>query len=204
MRTSTALASLLQPLEDVIRDKFIPAIVGHHISDLERRILSLPTRLGGLGISNPIEMAPDQYQASKDVTKPLVQACLQGKGYEDKIIEEQLKAKRCLKERKMTKSSKVNEVMLSSTHLQKRCLEMAQEKGASSWLNALPIKENGFALHKSEFRDALSLRYNWSPDRLPTKCAWGEGFSISHAMDCHTGGFPSRRHNEIRDCRTDL
>ena len=31
-----------------------------------------------------------------------------------------------------------------------------------------------------------------------------EGFSISRAMDCHTGGFPSRRHNEIRDITAEL
>ena len=97
-----------------------------------------------------------------------------------------------------------DEVLLSSKHLQRRCLEMTQEKGASSWLNVLPIKENGFVLHKSEFRDALSLRYNWSPDRLPAKCACGEGLSISHAMDCHARGFPSRPHNEIQDITAEL
>ena len=72
------------------------------------------------------------------------------------------KAKRCLRELIVAKSSRViEEVMLSSTHLQRRCLKMAQEKGASSWLNVLPIKENGFVLvHKSEFCDALSPRYN--------------------------------------------
>ena len=36
-------------------------------------------------------------------------------------------------------------------------MEVSQEKGASTWLTALPINDHGFALHKSAFRDALSL-----------------------------------------------
>ena len=31
------------------------------------------------------------------------------------------------------------------------------------------------------------------------QCACGKSFSITHAMDCHCGGFPTRRHNEIQD-----
>ena len=33
------------------------------------------------------------------------------------------------------------------------------EKGSSSWLTVLPLKEHGFHLHMGEFRDAISLRY---------------------------------------------
>ena len=42
-------------------------------------------------------------------------------------------------------------------------MSLAQEKGASSWLTALPVEEFGFALHKGAFRDALALRYGWCP-----------------------------------------
>ena len=40
-----------------------------------------------------------------------------------------------------------------------RAIKYCQEKGASSWLSALPIKQYGFALHKAEFTDALRLCY---------------------------------------------
>ena len=33
------------------------------------------------------------------------------------------------------------------------------EKGSSSWLTVLPLKEHGFHFHMGEFRDAISLRY---------------------------------------------
>ena len=40
-----------------------------------------------------------------------------------------------------------------------KALEAAQEKGASSWLNTLPLKSQGYALDKQSFRDALFTRY---------------------------------------------
>ena len=41
----------------------------------------------------------------------------------------------------------------------KRAVHLAKEKGASVWLTALPIEEHSFLLTKSEFCDALCLRY---------------------------------------------
>ena len=81
---------------------------------------------------------------------------------------------------------------------------LAQEKGASSWLSALPIEEFGFALHKGAFRDALALRYGWTPCLVPSHCACGQPFSVSHALSCSMGGYPSIRHNEIRDLTAEL
>ena len=46
---------------------------------------------------------------------------------------------------------------------------------------------------------ALALRYGWLPSNTPTSCACGKSFSVEHALSCPTGGFPSLRHNEIRD-----
>ena len=43
----------------------------------------------------------------------------------------------------------------------KRAMELAKEKGSSSWLTALPLESHGFAPHKSSFKDALYLRYGW-------------------------------------------
>ena len=78
-------------------------------------------------------------------------------------------------------------------HLQEAVI-LAQEKGASSWLTAIPIQEHGFALHKSAFQGAVALRYGWDPDRLPFYCA----------LSCNKGGFPSLQHNEIRDLTASL
>ena len=71
--------------------------------------------------------------------------------------------------------------------------------GASSWLTCRPIARHGFALSKGEFRDGLCLRYGWTPSRLPTTCVCEKAFTTAHALSCPFGGFPSIRHNEVRD-----
>ena len=43
-------------------------------------------------------------------------------------------------------------------HKTQRAVLAAEEKGASSWLTALPLADFGFSLSKSDFRDALHLR----------------------------------------------
>ena len=80
-----------------------------------------------------------------------------------------------------------------------KALPFISEKGALCWLTALPLSEDGHALHKGAFRDALCLRYGWPPPLLPSHCVCGHNFTVEHAMSCPTGGFPSIRHNEIRD-----
>jgi hypothetical protein len=85
-----------------------------------------------------------------------------------------------------------------------RVMTLAQEKGASHWLNALPLEDHGFSLHKGAFRDGLCLRYGWKPDGLPTTCACGRSFSVEHALSCNPGGFPILRHNELRDLTGEL
>ena len=76
-RTLDGIGSLFQPLEDCIRHKLIPSIVGRNVSDVERSILSLPVRYGGLGIANPVNTSEREYQASKKI-----QGC-QSSGFSD-------------------------------------------------------------------------------------------------------------------------
>ena len=83
-------------------------------------------------------------------------------------------------------------------------MDLSKEKGASSWLTALPLEEHGFTLHKQAFRDALSLRYGWLPLHVPSNCACGQSFSIQHVLSCPKGGYPSIRHNELRDITASL
>ena len=45
-------------------------------------------------------------------------------------------------------------------------LDLAIEKGASRWLNALPLKSYHFDLTKGEFRDGIALRYGSDPVKL--------------------------------------
>ena len=48
-------------------------MVDHKCTQLERDILSLPVRLGGLGFTNPTQIANAEFQASVNVTAPLTE-----------------------------------------------------------------------------------------------------------------------------------
>ena len=71
-RTTPNITPLFQPLEDTLRQRFLPALTGlPPLGDDERHLLSLPTRLGGLGITNPATLT-EEYSTSLQVTAPLV------------------------------------------------------------------------------------------------------------------------------------
>ena len=90
------------------------------------------------------------------------------------------------------------------SELTKRNLEQLSQSGASTWLSALPLKEQGFNLNKSEFQDALNLRYDKPLKNLPSTSPCGKSFSITHAMNCHRGGFINARHDTIRNFEAKL
>ena len=79
-----------------------------------------------------------------------------------------------------------------------RAVDIAKERGDSSWLTTLPIKEHGFSLHKGAFRDALCVRYGWRPSRLAAEYVCGKNFTVDHALSCPHGGLPALRRNEMR------
>ena len=64
----------------------------------------------------------------------------------------------------------------------RRALDLATEKGLSMSLTTLPPKELGFNLNKREFRDGLSLCYDWLIANIPSTCLCGEPFTNDHAI----------------------
>ena len=54
-------------------------------------------------------------------------------------------------------------------------------------------------LNKSEFHDALRIRYGLRLDNLPSTCVCGTKFDIAHALQCKKGGFISQRHDDIKN-----
>ena len=52
---------------------------------------------------------------------------------------------------------------------------------------------------KVAFCNALCLCYGWQLKLLPTQSVCERTLSVEHAFSCPSGGFPSIRHNELRD-----
>ena len=195
-RTIPHSSELFIPLENAIRTIFLPSLTGQSpFNDTDRNFQ--------LGIINPSLMSLYHYTTSVNVTSALAnlvitRATLMPSDIGIQQLEEKNLARNQLK---VMETASVTELLaiLPANCKQKRSVEIASEKGASSWLNALPIARHGFALHKSAFRDAICLRYGWQPPLLPSHCICGSTYTVEHAMNCPSGGFPSIRHNEVRD-----
>ena len=99
---------------------------------------------------------------------------------------------------------KRNEVVPELNDIQKLQLDLAAEKGASSWLTSLPLQAFGYTLNKQEFNDALALRYNLKIKDAARKCVCGESNTINHLLVCKKGGYVSLRHNSLRDLIAEL
>ena len=101
-------------------------------------------------------------------------------------------------------AQEIKDVKTKQSPEQKRSLDMLSEPGASSWLSALPIADQGFNLNKGEFQDSLCLRYNMPIKNLPEECPCTKKFNVIHALNCHRGGFVNARHDNIRDLECKL
>ena len=139
------------PLENCIKYSFIPAITNGHIcNDIERLTLTLPPRLGGLGIPNPVTSADQEYNNSLKVTSPLAEKIItqdQWNNVDGQKIKE-IKSK-IPKERFITQENWLKEILPNFSDQMKRKLTMTQETGASNWLSALPIRAKGFSINKN-------------------------------------------------------
>ncbi len=176
------------------------------ITDLERKLLALPARHGGLGVPVPTRTASNQFKACTEVTAPLEKLiCQRNSNYPKHVQLEQRQTNVALRTSNRGDTTKEAEALKPKLPAAKqKAMEQASEKGASSWLTATPWSKYGFNLHKQASRDALCLRFGWSPARLDTHCPCGQTFSISHAFSCPKGAMPPIRHNGIRDITAQL
>ena len=78
MRCIPNIQPFLSPLEETIHCRLLPNLTGQpSFSDSERNLFALPTRLGGLGVVNPISYSLFQFGAFVKVTAPLIHLILQ-------------------------------------------------------------------------------------------------------------------------------
>ena len=198
MRTIPDIAEYLRPLEDAIRNQLIPALTEQQVvNDVEREMISLPARLGGLGIPTPGDEADHEFENSTKLTANLTTAIVEQSSEPVRNDREMRRIISCENATRQKIKQTAIEQRLSATEL--KLHKINQQKGASSWLTAMPTAEHGFHLSKREFWDSIRMRFGWPINNLPTNCACGKPNSTNHAQSCHLGGFTSIRHNELRD-----
>ena len=131
----------------------MPAILGREeISDELRDILNLPARMGGMGFLNPRAEAEKEYKNSILATSKLTEAIF-NQDTQFQTDEESLKqvSKEIAKSKEkwwVEHKNKLQDGMRDET---KQIIQLASEKGASTWLTSLPLKKYGFRLNKQQF-----------------------------------------------------
>ena len=175
------IGCLLKPLDVALRTKLIPALKGRPPPN---NLELLYPQDGEVWVPIPSDQAKWEYVASKQITLALHDHILsQNKEYGYDIFVKQSESKNNVKNQtKERLSMAVRDLMENFSDDMRRSVELALERGSSTWLTAMPLKEHGFCLHKKAFHDALALRYGWTPDRLPSKCDCGVSFSVEHTL----------------------
>ena len=160
--------------------------------------------MGGLGFTDPVVTSSSEYEASIEVTNPLVRRIVEQKHQPPDASEIQTLQLSTRTQKDDCLSEMLEQVKNSLPTKAKRAVELATEKGSSNWLTVIPLEELDYNLNKKEFRDAIKLRYDWEITDTPMICACGVQFSVDHAMVCQRGGFIIQRHNELRDLEAEM
>ena len=170
LRKNIDIDELLEPLERAISDALIPSITGHTCTTSERELLALPVRKGGLGLENPVGWA--SWIRTRNFSPGNRPSCwanrIRGawtsRQCSDKIFE---------REREERRDDKSEHLRNSLPEKTKRAFDLAAEKGVSSWLTVIPVKEMDLNHNKREFKDAVHERYDWQMSDVLNVCVCG-------------------------------
>ena len=205
LRTIPNIADLLRPLEDLIATQLLPSILRQDISKIDQEIFALPTRYGGLGIPCLHEEAEFEFNTSITISDQLAKLIIAQSSVLTLDEQEMCSTRSSVKSSRSTRIKNIADSLdqrLSPEQL--RTVTLAHDKGASGWLNVLPLEDEGYVLNKEEFRDALALRYNKSIPNLPSQCLCGKSFNPTHAMVCKTGDFIHAHHDNVKNLEASL
>ena len=207
LRTIPNISEELKRLDQAIDNHLVKHLIhnNYSITELDRLWFSLPARLGGLGLNILSEVSDIYYGNSRRMTDPLVKQIIYQHDPEFVFENNERPVKAEIKEeKKRREEEKVNLVKQQLNPQKLKVYAATTEKGASNWLNSLPLKEHDFCLNKQTFWDSIHLRYGLPLPRLPVKCVCDASFNVEHALTCKKGGFVTIRHNEVRDFTAEL
>ena len=157
-RTVPFTPELFHPLDDVLSLRFLPAMTSRPtFGSIEQELLSLPARLGGLGVIIPTVHFSSSFLSSSRVAAPLVDHLLRKcTSCSLDVYQQMYQCKLDLRVSRRNDLSAQADLLCDKLSPQlQHAFEAASEQGASRWLTTLPIAEHGFALSKGEFHDAV-------------------------------------------------
>ena len=129
LRTLQDIAESLEPLERAINEVLIPAVTDHTVTKVERDLLGLPVRMGGLGFTDPVVTSSSEYEASIKVTNPLVRRIVEQEHQPPDASEIQTLQLSTRKQKDDCLSERLEKVKNSLPTKAKRAVELATEEG---------------------------------------------------------------------------
>ena len=148
------------PLEETIRYNLIPALTGgHQCSDLERKLLALPARYGGLWLTVYTNISNHEYENSRKITKELTNSIFQ-QDIEYNVNVDNIKKIKNQLQHEINERFRCNleSIRNDKSEKQQRLNDINQEQDVSNWLTVLPLSKHGFDLNKQQFWDCIRLR----------------------------------------------
>ena len=201
-RTVPDVGPSLAPVEEALRTKFLPAILGIDgpIDDTYRTLIGNGVKTGRLAIRDPTLAAAPLYSTSVEATSMLTGTLLRN---EPISVEAHRNCVRTAgaKHRKTRHDGEVafhTALMERSPPKVKKRMERSTAAGA--WLSTIPDRFSGTELTKDEWLDNVAIRYGRRPANLPDFCdGCGAGLTLDHGLSCKRGGLVGIRHDDARD-----
>ena len=182
LRTIESFEEYVDPIEEVIHTSFLPSLFGRvePLPEELKELVNLSSAQGVIGIPDLKRESSEQFNASLDITAPHVNSIVtQSSTIPARELMEERK-REINAQRRAAAKSRIDRIDESLSPDLLQAVQQTRDKGASSWLNAIPIEEHGLPLNKQEFRDSLCLRYNLPLPNLPSYCACGDVFTVNH------------------------
>ena len=104
------------------------------------------------------------HENSKFISLPLVNIILRQEfELEPRELLDETKMLRFIVDQKAEEMSKIKlaDVLGKASKVLRKAVQAASEKGASSWVTAVPTYTHETILHKRDFIDAIYIRYGW-------------------------------------------
>ena len=139
----------------MINEVLIAAVTDHTVTKVECNLLGFHVRMGGLGFTDPVVTSSSEYEASIKVTNPLMRRIVEQEHQPPDASEIRTLQLSTRKQKDDYLSERLEQVKNSLPTKDKRAVELSTEKGSSSWLTVIPLKELGYNLNKKEFGDAI-------------------------------------------------
>ena len=129
------------------KEDYMNGKINHWIKEV--KLLSLPPKLGGLGIPIFSETSDFEYSNSKMVTKQLCEKIIQ----QERQYNRDNKIKEIKNKLTRTRPTRYHQILVDvRAHMnknQQQLNDISQEPGAYSWILSLPLEDEGYVLNKT-------------------------------------------------------